>query len=323
MGRELTEDEATVRGRLVTGLTADDIRLLDVFEGDEYRREVLDVVPLGSLASTPARAHAYVWAETSRRLEARLWSFADFVRDKASRWVAADAEVDDGFLEVDRRRAMNGHTSPSQPLTFGRALRGPEHFAFESADLVPLNHGAYGKTVRGVIAACRANQDQAERNPDQFTLRDRIPLHKAVRARVAKLVNCHPDELVLAGNNTTAVNSVMRSLEWRQDDVLGALEADDASLTLAVYFRSSVYGSNMNLLEFIRDSRPELSLRLHGIDVTWPISDDDLVARFERDITELKASGSTVRLAIFDAISSVPAVKLPWERVRCAVDRVS
>ena len=34
MGRKLTEDEATVRGRLVTGLSAQDIRALDIFEGD-------------------------------------------------------------------------------------------------------------------------------------------------------------------------------------------------------------------------------------------------------------------------------------------------
>lgn len=79
---------------------------------------------------------------------------------------------------------------------------------------------------------------------------------------------------------------------------------------------TSVYGSNMNLLQYIRDSRPELALRLHGIDMTWPISDNDLVERFEQEIVTLKADGSNVRLAIFDAISSVPAVRLPWERVR-------
>lgn len=34
MHRELTDDEASVRGCVVKGLTAADIRLLDTFEGD-------------------------------------------------------------------------------------------------------------------------------------------------------------------------------------------------------------------------------------------------------------------------------------------------
>ena len=34
LGRELTSEENSVRGTLVSGLTAEDIALLDVFEGD-------------------------------------------------------------------------------------------------------------------------------------------------------------------------------------------------------------------------------------------------------------------------------------------------
>ena len=34
LGRELTSEENSVRGTLVSGLTAQDITLLDVFEGD-------------------------------------------------------------------------------------------------------------------------------------------------------------------------------------------------------------------------------------------------------------------------------------------------
>ncbi len=34
LGRELTSEENSVRGTLVSGLTAEDVTLLDVFEGD-------------------------------------------------------------------------------------------------------------------------------------------------------------------------------------------------------------------------------------------------------------------------------------------------
>lgn len=38
MGRALTDDEASVRGCVVKGLTAADLRFLDTFEGDVSRR---------------------------------------------------------------------------------------------------------------------------------------------------------------------------------------------------------------------------------------------------------------------------------------------
>lgn len=37
LGRDLTQDEASVRGSLVTGLTADEVAFLDEFEGDVSR----------------------------------------------------------------------------------------------------------------------------------------------------------------------------------------------------------------------------------------------------------------------------------------------
>ncbi|KAK0536335.1 hypothetical protein OC842_002010 [Tilletia horrida] len=136
---------AAVPGTLVSGLTDADLRYLDLFEGDEYVRKAVDVLPLNSGDSdsgtgisnalrprdasladiladlSPARcahilnalststssvqtvkAEAYVWCAPLSMLEDRRWVFAEFAREKARRWVGAQADHE--YTDVDRER---------------------------------------------------------------------------------------------------------------------------------------------------------------------------------------------------------------------------
>ncbi|KIY71508.1 hypothetical protein CYLTODRAFT_418744 [Cylindrobasidium torrendii FP15055 ss-10] len=112
----LTRDEGSVRGTLVTGLTASDMKFLDEFEGDEYNKQVVEVHPLGDpepidlaiddKSLIPAHppplpqpdelrsgvpAEVYIYADATN-LEAQLWSLEDFVRDKAKKWYSGPVE---------------------------------------------------------------------------------------------------------------------------------------------------------------------------------------------------------------------------------------
>ena len=51
------------------------------------------------------------------------------------------------------------------------------------------------------------------------------------------------------------------------------------------------------------------------LDVHWPISDDELVARFEAEIKINADEGRRVRLAIFDTVTSNPGIRIPYERL--------
>jgi len=129
--RELTRDEQTVRGTIVTGLTQADIDLLDIFEGDEYIRTPIsayylrELEPLNQpsvdLVTTapppvpppvqlgdPVQTETYVWAAPASLLIPELWSFEIFVRDNAWKWIGKGAEENKDYREVDRRREMNG-----------------------------------------------------------------------------------------------------------------------------------------------------------------------------------------------------------------------
>jgi len=57
-----------VAGRLYFDVSADDIARLDVFEGSEYRRDLLQVMANGE----PASAWTYIWLD-AQRLSGKPW----------------------------------------------------------------------------------------------------------------------------------------------------------------------------------------------------------------------------------------------------------
>ncbi|KAI0951314.1 hypothetical protein AcW1_008384 [Taiwanofungus camphoratus] len=144
--RELTPEERTVRGTLVTGLSATDIEFLDVFEGNQYTRETVPVYPLGpftslsssdpssssslvpltppplpSLASlgTPLTTQTYIWAQPLSDLSPDLWEYADFVRTNAWKWVGEGAGNNADYVEVDHRREMGRDTAHRSGMCTG------------------------------------------------------------------------------------------------------------------------------------------------------------------------------------------------------------
>ncbi|CAO3685583.1 unnamed protein product [Umbelopsis ramanniana] len=69
-------------------------------------------------------------------------------------------------------------------------------------------------------------------------------------------------------------------------------------------------------MRFIRDTK---GVELVILDPVYPISDDDLVAMIEEAILKEEAkagvTGGKIKLAVIDAISSMPGVRVPFERI--------
>ena len=92
---------STVRGTFTTGLTDADIWRLDIFEGDQYTREI--VIPR-ILAETgdedgservegeEVEAETYIFTAPADELEDREWDFAEFQREKMRFWVGREGE---------------------------------------------------------------------------------------------------------------------------------------------------------------------------------------------------------------------------------------
>ncbi|GAA6011165.1 hypothetical protein JCM10207_005520 [Rhodosporidiobolus poonsookiae] len=336
LARRLSLDEASVRGVLVTGLTDEDVRLLDEFEGDEYTRSPCSVSVLPTLGSSlvpspPTHATVYRWTAPISRLAPQIWTFEEFLRDSAHRWVGVGANDNPDYAEVDRRRAMGGFITPRgvqeearkveqeikegkldaklddvvhESVAFGKALR-ERYWRFEK-DWVNINNGSYGVAPAPVITRFRELQDRIDSAPDRF-MKVEYPTHLLeLRTRLAQLADCDTGDLVMVPSATSGVDTVLRSLstQWQKGDRL-------------LYISPTIYKSASGSLESIVDSHPSLGLSLLPIQVTYPISHDDLVSAVTCAIDEAESDGTgrKIRLALVDAISSNPGVVVPWERL--------
>ncbi|OBT88593.1 hypothetical protein VE02_03940 [Pseudogymnoascus sp. 03VT05] len=115
----IAQKDHTVLGTLISGLTKEDVKWLDQFEGDMYKRVFVKVEALetevfdahGNIKAKAmekvnaskegeknmVRAETYVWDLSKDRLENEEWLFADFRREKMKNWV--DGPENDGSVD--------------------------------------------------------------------------------------------------------------------------------------------------------------------------------------------------------------------------------
>ena len=83
-----------------------------------------------------------------------------------------------------------------------------------------LNHGSFGACPRAVMDEQSRLRAEMERNPVRFLWREVEERLDAARTELARFVGADAEELAFVPNATTAVNSVLRSLELQPDDEL-------------------------------------------------------------------------------------------------------
>src|SRR6185312_2879013 len=81
-----------------------------------------------------------------------------------------------------------------------------------------LNHGSFGAAPLEVLDAGARWRDQMEANPDRF-LRQVLPdALRDAAGELARFLHAEGDDLVFVENATSAVNAVLRSLDFRAGD---------------------------------------------------------------------------------------------------------
>lgn len=196
------------------------------------------------------------------------------------------------FLNSSSMVADNG--GRSEASAFGEWIR-EEHFSF-APGYRPLNHGSFGAFPKSVGQYQRQLQLDNEAKPDTF-LRYKYPkLLEESRAAIAPLIGAHTDEVVFVPNATTGVNTVLRNLQFGDGDV-------------ALHF-NTIYPSCLKTLQSLGETTP---LTTHCIELRYPIEDEEIGRQFEDAVRLVRAQGRTVKLAIFDTVSTFPGVRFPWE----------
>lgn len=138
----------------------------------------------------------------------------------------------------------------------------------------------------------------SEARPDTFVRYEYPKMLDESRAAMAKYLDVPVDEVVFVPNATTAINVVLRSLVFKKGDVILHL--------------SSVYGAVEKTIEYMRETTEVENV---NVAIEYPIDDKSLTERFHTAIKAIKSDKKNVRIAVFDTISSMPGVKVPWEQL--------
>ncbi|CAK5270894.1 unnamed protein product [Mycena citricolor] len=191
---------------------------------------------------------------------------------------------------------MTQLTSEGAPPPFGRQLL--KYFAFDP-DYVNLNHGSYGSLPLPVLAACNELTMRIEANPDVFVRVDQTPLITATRERIAKFVNAKTDEVVLVRNTSHGINTIMRSFDFKEADVMVTC--------------STTYDAMSALARAIADgpTHPTIS----QFTLMFPTSHAAIVSAYRAHLRAIPRHPGQTVVALIDAIISVPGALLPWQEL--------
>ncbi|KAI1413889.1 PLP-dependent transferase [Hypoxylon sp. FL1857] len=184
-------------------------------------------------------------------------------------------------------------------IPFGQRVL--QHFEFDPG-YRNLNHGSFGASPREVRNKLRQYQDLAEAKPDQFIRYETPDILNESREAVAKLLNAPTDTVVFVSNATTGVNTVLRNITWnddRKDEILSF---------------NTIYGACGKTIDYIVDSGlGRVSSR--EILITYPSEDEEIIAAFKGALADSARDGKRARICVFDTVSSLPAVRMPFEEI--------
>lgn len=152
-----------------------------------------------------------------------------------------------------------------------------------------LNHGSFGACPRAIVERQAALKAEMEREPVDFLWRSLEGPLDASRAEVAKLVRAPAETIAFVPNATSAVNAVLRSLEFAPGDEL--LTTDHA-----------YNACNNVLVEVARRAGAKVVVA----SIPFPLSGPDAVI----DAILSKVTERT-RLALLDHVTSPTAIILP------------
>ena len=160
--------------------------------------------------------------------------------------------------------------------------------------------GSFGAFPRAIRQKQREYQDVCESSPDPFIRYTYPKLVDLSREAIAKVLNAPVSTVVFVPNATTGVNTVLRNLEWNRD-------GKDEIL----YF-NTIYGACEKTVKYVCESNHNI-VGARQITLDYPMEDSDLLDVFISAIKSSRKEGHTPRVAIFDTVSSVPGLRIPFE----------
>jgi selenocysteine lyase/cysteine desulfurase len=161
-----------------------------------------------------------------------------------------------------------------------------------------LNHGSFGAVPREIIVARREFEDECESNPDKWIYGGYQKYIWESRDIMGRYLNADPHDLCFTESASTAINSILRSADFKPGD--------------KVLYLSTAYEMVKNTLRYLVKKQ---SIEVVEISVVFPGQrkpptgiDGTLLESIEKALIKDK---SKIKIAIFSHITSKPGIILP------------
>jgi selenocysteine lyase/cysteine desulfurase len=192
---------------------------------------------------------------------------------------------------------------------FGRPLR-EKHFAHHAPNVLRLNNGSFGACPEGVLKKQRELQDEWNSNPDDFwhSLSSRFDETTAVVASC--VLNVPADEVCLVDNLTTGMAALTHSL-------IATISEPGSAVLISNHTYNAVKLAIKHCCA-LAESRHGITIDIIVVDIPFPILTEDyenvILACFKKALQAVR-SNRVIQFAFIDHITSVPAMKLPLQRI--------
>lgn len=128
-------------------------------------------------------------------------------------------------------------------------------------------------------------------NPDWFIKVEIFDKYRQALKLIAGIVICDYHNLAIVDNATTGMNTILRSWPFKLGDV--------------IVYHSTIYHACENILKFIESQH---NITLIKLDLDYPMTDQQVIDAYEQAFKQYKPT-----MGIFDTITSMPAVRMPFE----------
>ncbi|OMJ17060.1 L-cysteine desulfhydrase [Smittium culicis] len=167
-------------------------------------------------------------------------------------------------------------------------------------DFLSLNHGSYGSCPIYVQEYVEYYSRIADYNPVRFVLHTLKPLYFDSLERISPYLGVEdPKQLTYISNACAALNSILRSMKFEEGDIL-------------IHY-STTFDACINAIQYICDNSKAKAVK---IELNFPMTNDEILSATKESISNIKKdSNKRIRLALIDAIISVPGIVLPYKEL--------
>ena len=174
-----------------------------------------------------------------------------------------------GLLASDRLLAQ-ARAVPAATLArdddFWTALRGAYRL---KPDYINLENGYYSMQAEPVLEAFIGRVREVNREASYYLRTRQVQDKAAVRARLAAIAGCTPEELIITRNTTESLDTVIAGFDWKAGDEAVMAEQDYGAMLDMFALQARRYGMVNRLITIPND----------------PQSDDEIVQAYEQAIT--------------------------------------